>query len=64
MWVTYSYMVYAHSHIRLLMISFLSMSVNVEAVLQDLETKEHARIHLSKISVIYICFIQVRLQKD
>lgn len=57
MWVMYSYMLYARSHIHLLMISFSSMDVNVEAVLQDLETKEQATIHLSKVTVIYICFI-------
>lgn len=64
MWVTYSCMLYAHSHIHLLMISFSSMGVNVEGVLQDLETKEHVTIHPSKVSATYICFIQVRLQKD
>lgn len=47
-----------------MMKSFASMGQNVEAVLQDLETKEQATVHLSKVSVIYICFIQVKLQKD
>lgn len=57
-------MLYTNSHISLLMKSFASMGQNVEAVLQDLETKEQAIVHLSKVSVIYICFMQVKLQKD
>lgn len=28
-----------------------------------LGTKEHANTHLLKVSVIYICFIQVKFQK-
>lgn len=58
------YVLYAHSHINLLRKSFASMGQNVEAVLQDWETKERATIHLSKVSVIYTCFIQVKLQKE
>lgn len=44
--------------------SFASMGQNAEALLQDFKTKEHATVHLSQVSVIYICFIRVRLQKD
>lgn len=40
------------------------MGQNAESILQDLETKEHATINLSKVNVVYIYFIQVKLQKD
>lgn len=57
-------MLCAHSDISLQIKNFDTVNQNMEVVLQDWVTKEHTSSHLLKISIIYICFIEVKLQKD
>jgi len=57
-------MLYAHPGISLQIKNFATVNQNREAVLQDWVTKEYTSSHLLKVSVIYICFTEVKLQKD